>query len=416
MIADPHPQPGSNSNVDPTAFAGDRAARSCVRSRYHWRVNDAATLEPRHRLALLTSGGDAPGMNAAIRAATLVATAAGWEVFGVRQGFQGLIHDELERLGPRDVQRIVREGGTMLGSARCKAFHERATRDRARAVLTARGITGLVVIGGNGSLAGALALSDPEEARAAGQQAPRVVGVPASIDNDLALTSLSIGADTAMNTIVEACDKIADTASAHDRTFLVEVMGRECGYLAMTSAVAAGADLVLFPEAERSDDELVGDVVRAVEAVRKRAVRDRRVIAITAEGVRLPTTELKRRVDEALARRGDDAEHPVETRVTVLGHVVRGGRPSAFDRLLGSRLANVAVQALISGQTRVMAAWLPPSELPAAIATRSAHDPYCFVVDLQAVLQATAQLLEGEGALAQWRKAVFSQLETVLLL
>lgn len=371
-----------------------------------------ATTPPTPKLAVLTSGGDAPGMNAAVRAATLVATAAGWEVFGVRHGYQGLIDDELEPLGPRDVQRIVREGGTMLGSARCKAFHERATRDRARAVLAARGISGLVVIGGNGSLAGALALSDPEEA---GENAPRVVGIPASIDNDLALTSLSIGADTAMNTIVEACDKIADTASAHDRTFLVEVMGRECGYLAMTSAVAAGADLVLFPEAERSDDELVADVVRAVAAVRKRAVRDRRVIAITAEGVRLPTTELKRRVDEELARQGDP-EHPVETRVTVLGHVVRGGRPSAFDRLLGSRLANVAVRALISGRTRVMAAWLPPSELSPEIATRSTHDPYCFVVDLPAVLHATEQLLEGEGALAQWRKAVFNQLETVLLL
>jgi len=365
------------------------------------------------RLAILTSGGDAPGMNAAIRAATLVACAAGWEVFGVRQGYQGLIEDKLEPLGPRDVQRIVREGGTMLGSARCKAFHERATRDRARAILAARGISGLVVIGGNGSLAGALALSDPEEA---GDAAPRVVGIPASIDNDLALTSLSIGVDTAMNTIVEACDKIADTASAHDRTFIIEVMGRDCGYLAMTSAVAAGADLVLYPEAERGDDEMVHDVVRAVEAVRKRAVRDRRVIAIKSEGVRLSTTELKQRVDEALTRAGGDPEHPVETRVTVLGHVVRGGRPSAFDRLLGSRLANVAVRALISGRTRVMAAWLPPSELPTAIATRSSDDPYCFVVDLPAVLRATEELLEGEGALANWRKAVFMQLDAVLSL
>jgi 6-phosphofructokinase 1 len=219
-----------------------------------------------------------------------------------------------------------------------------------------------------------------------------------------------------MNTIVEACDKIADTASAHDRTFLVEVMGRECGYLAMTSAVAAAADMVLFPEAERSDDELVEDVCRAVEAVRKRDVRDRRVIAIKAEGVRLPTAELKRRVDEALGARGLDPDHPVETRVTVLGHVVRGGRPSAFDRLLGSRLGNVAVRAILYGHTRVMTAWMPPSELPAEIATRSSDDPYCFVVDLEAVLRATEELLDGQGALAQWRKSVFRQLETVLLL
>jgi 6-phosphofructokinase 1 len=372
-----------------------------------------ATPPATKRLAVLTSGGDAPGMNAAIRAVTLVGVAAGWEVFGVRQGYQGLIDGQLEPLGPREVQRIVREGGTMLGSARCKAFHERATRDRARAVLAERGISGLIVIGGNGSLTGALALSDPEEA---GDDPPRVIGIPASIDNDLALTSLSIGVDTAMNTIVEACDKIADTASAHDRTFLVEVMGRECGYLAMTSAVAAGADMVLFPEAERSDDELVGDVCRAVEAVRKRAARDRRVIAIKAEGVRLGSAELKRRVDLALTERGGDPEHPVETRVTVLGHVVRGGRPSAFDRLLASRLGNVAVRALSVGYTRVMAAWMPPSELPAEIATRSSDDPYCFVVDLPAVLRATDELLEGEGALASFRKSVFKQLEAVLLL
>ncbi len=268
------------------------------------------------------------------------------------------------------------------------------------------------MIGGNGSLTGALALTDPEEA---GDDPVRVIGIPASIDNDLALTSLSIGVDTAMNTIVEACDKIADTASAHDRTFLVEVMGRECGYLAMTSAIAAGADMVLFPEAERSDEELVDDVCRAVAAVRKRAARDRRVIAIKAEGVRLPSAELKRRVDLELAERGVDREHPVETRVTVLGHVVRGGRPSAFDRLLASRLGNVAVRALTVGYTRVMASWMPPSELPPELATRSSDDPYCFVVDLPEVLRATEELLEGEGALARWRKSVFEQLETVLL-
>lgn len=367
----------------------------------------------RGRLAILTSGGDAPGMNAAVRAATVVGVSAGWEVFGVRSGYQGLVDDRIEPLGPRHVQRIVREGGTMLGSARCPAFHQRETRDRAREVLRARGISALVVIGGNGSLTGALALSDPAEA---GDSELRVAGVPASIDNDLALTSLSIGVDTAMNTIVEACDKIADTASAHDRTFLVEVMGRECGYLAMTSAVAAGADMVLFPEAERSDDELVEDIVRAVEAVRRRSDRDRRVIAIKSEGVRLPTAELKRRVDQALAARGLDPEQPIETRVTVLGHVVRGGRPSAFDRLLGSRLANVAVRALLAGRTRVMAAWMPPAELPPDIASRSSDDPYCFLVDLAAVLEATEAQLAGEGEIARWRKSIFDQLDAVLLL
>jgi len=365
------------------------------------------------RLAVLTSGGDAPGMNAAIRAVTLVGVAGGCEVFGVRQGYQGLVEDRFEPLGPRDVQRIVREGGTVLGSARCPAFHQKPTRDRARANLAARGIDGLVVIGGNGSLTGALALSDPSESEG---PVPRVVGVPASIDNDLAMTSLSIGVDTAMNTIVDACDKIADTASAHDRTFLVEVMGRECGYLAMTSAVAGAADMVLYPEAERTDEELVGDVVRAVGAVRRRHARDRRVIAIKAEGVRLSTAELKVRVDEALAQVGGDLDLPIETRITVLGHVVRGGRPSAFDRLLGSRLGNVAVRALLAGKSGLMAAWMPPGELPPEVAQRTADDPYCFLVQLPAMLEATAALLEGEGDLAQWRRSVFKQLETVLLL
>src|SRR5690606_15544777 len=145
-----------------------------------------------------------------------------------------------------------------------------------------------------------------------------------------------------------------------------------------------GADMVLFPEAERSDAELVDDVVRAVEAVRKRAARDRRVIAIKAEGVRLPTAELRRLVDERLS---GASTHPVETRVTVLGHVVRGGRPSAFDRLLGSRLGNVAVRALIGGKTRVMAAWMPPSELAPEVGVRSSDDPYCFLVELPAVLR-----------------------------
>jgi 6-phosphofructokinase 1 len=147
--------------------------------------------------------------------------------------------------------------------------------------------------------------------------------------------------------------------------------------------------------------------------VRKRATRDRRVIAIKAEGVTLETAELKRRVDAELGRRGID---PVETRVTVLGHVVRGGRPSAFDRLLGSRLANTAVRALLAGQTRVMAAWMPTTELPAEVATRAPDDPYCFLIDLPTVLRATAELLGGEGALARWRATVFEQLESVLLL
>lgn len=365
-------------------------------------------------IAILTSGGDAPGMNAAIRAATLVAVSKGCRVLGIRHGYRGLLGQELVQLQADDVKSILREGGTMLHSARCPEFLEKSARDEARKILSDNEVDGLVVIGGNGSLAGALQLTDPEEA---GDWPVLVAGVPASIDNDIALTGLSIGVDTAMNTIVEACDKIADTASAHDRTFIVEVMGRDCGYLAMTSAVASGADLVLFPEAERTEDQLVDSVARSILTIRERHKENQRVLAIKAEGVLTPTDRLKRLVDDRLRMLGKgDAAAAIETRVTVLGHVVRGGRPSAFDRLLGSRLANVAVRCLLNHDNRKMASWLPPMDLPPGVAVRSKDDPYCYVADLRAVLEATKALLGGQSPLARWRATVFDDLEDVFLL
>jgi 6-phosphofructokinase 1 len=367
------------------------------------------------RIAILTSGGDAPGMNAAVRAATLIGRALGADVLGVERGYKGMLDDAFVDLGPQDVMGILREGGTILGSARCKEFHHKEVRDRARAVLTRREIDGLVVIGGNGSLTGAMHLADPQEI--AGGRPLKVIGVPASIDNDLGLTGLSIGVDTAMNTIVEACDKIADTATAHDRTFIVEVMGRDCGYLAMTSAIAVGADLALFPEAGKPEGEIVEQIVETVLAIRQKQRRARKVIIIKAEGVNLAVDRLKTLVDARLHERVPDAEPAaIETRVTVLGHVVRGGRPSAFDRLLGSRLANVAVRALVMGQSHKMAAWMPPVELPEEIATRSPHDPYCWLVDLGAVLAETENLLKGRSPLARWRAGAFDQIEDALLL
>jgi 6-phosphofructokinase 1 len=366
------------------------------------------------RIAILTSGGDAPGMNAAIRAATLVARGAGLDVVGIERGYRGLLDDAFVPLGPTEVAGILREGGTILGSARCKEFHRREVRDQARAILHRRGVDGLVVIGGNGSLTGAVHLADPEEAGGLGL---RVIGVPASIDNDLGLTGLSIGVDTAMNTIVEACDKIADTATAHDRTFIVEVMGRDCGYLAMTSAIAAGADLALFPEAGRDEASIVEAIVDTVIAVRQRARRSRRVIIIKAEGVAIAIDRLKAQVDARLAERvpGTDPS-AIETRVTVLGHVVRGGRPSAFDRLLGSRLANVAVRGLLAGATHKMAAWMPAVDLPEEIGVRSPADPYCWLVDLGAVLAETENLLAGRSPLARWRAGAFDDIEDALLM
>lgn len=366
------------------------------------------------RIAVLTSGGDAPGMNAAIRAATLIGRASGAEVYGVERGYRGLIDGAFVPLGPADVQGILREGGTILGSARCKEFHERAVRDRARGQLAERGIDGVVVIGGNGSLTGALALGDADEA---GANPPRVVGIPASIDNDIGLTGLAIGVDTAMNTIVEAVDKLSDTATAHDRTFIVEVMGRDCGYLAMTSAIASGADLALFPEAGRPESEIIDSIVDTVMKVRGRSRRHRRAIIIKAEGVPLSVDQLKRAVDDKLRQKfaGEDPSS-IETRVTVLGHVVRGGRPSGFDRLLGSRLANVAIRALLDGRTAKMAAWMPPVELPEEIGVRSGFDPYCWLVDLAAVLVETDNLLKGRSPLARWRAGVFDDIGDALLL
>lgn len=362
----------------------------------------------------MTSGGDAPGMNAAIRAVTLVGRAQGADVVGIERGYRGLLEDAVIPLGPSDVAGILREGGTILGSARCREFHQREARDRARAVLAGRAIDGLIVIGGNGSLTGALALADPAEL--AGQPLA-VIGIPASIDNDLGLTGLSIGVDTAMNTIVEACDKIADTATAHDRTFIVEVMGRDCGYLAMTSAIAVGADLALFPEAGKPESAIIDQIVETVLAVRSRARRTRRVLIIKAEGVAIAVDRLKAEVDARLRDQAPGADPSgIETRVTVLGHVVRGGRPSAFDRLLGSRLGNVAVRAALAGASLKMAAWMPPGQLSPTVAVQSQADPYCWLVDLPAVLAETEHLLQGKTPLARWRAGAFNDIEDALLL
>jgi 6-phosphofructokinase 1 len=369
------------------------------------------------RIAILTSGGDAPGMNAAIRAATLVGRAAGAEILGIERGYRGLLDDAFVELGANDVSGILREGGTILGSARCKEFHERPVRDRAREILARHAIDGLIVIGGNGSLTGAVHVADPAEV---GTGRPlKVMGVPASIDNDLGLTSRCIGVDTAMNTIVEACDKIADTATAHDRTFIIEVMGRDCGYLAMTSAIAVGADLALFPEANKPEGEIVDQIVDTVMNVRKRPARRRarHVIVIKAEGVAVQAERLKTLVDAKLRARAPDSDPgTIETRVTVLGHVVRGGRPSAFDRLLGSRLANVAVRSLLGGQTHQMVSWMPATDMPEDVGSRSPFDPYCWLVHLKAVLAETKNLLEGRSPLARWRAGAFDEIEDALML
>ena len=365
------------------------------------------------RYAILTSGGDAPGMNSAVRAATLLFKSRGHEVLGIHAGLKGLIRDAMTPLSVSDVDGVLREGGTILGSARSPEFRTPEGRAKARGTLRERGIDGLIVIGGNGSLAAARALVDPQEADG---PVPNVVGIPASIDNDIGYTGLSIGVDTAMNTIVDACDKIADTAHAFDRTFLVEVMGRDCGYLSMTSAIASGAELVLFPESGDSEAEIVEKVVDTAVRAANRQERPKGALVIKSEGSEVTTDRLKELVDARLDEELGEESPEVETRVTVLGHVVRGGRPSAFDRLLSSRLAHAAVQGLLDGETDRMAAWMLPEPPPDEVADRSDADPYCWLVDLEAVLAETERIREGTSSLVEWRTRVFDNIEDVLVM
>ncbi|MGM0559121.1 MAG: 6-phosphofructokinase [Myxococcota bacterium] len=375
--------------------------------------NVSANAASLNKLAILTSGGDAPGMNSAVRAATMFARAAGAEVFGARYGYRGLLNADFVPLEVSKVAGIIRDGGTILGSARCPEIHTPDGRETARDNLASHGFDGLLVIGGDGTLTGAEALTNPDEA---GEFATRVVGIPASIDNDIGLTGMAIGVDTAMNTIMEACDNIVDTASAFDRTFIVEVMGRRSGYLAMTAGVAAGADAVLFPEARRTEEELVDAVVKAALEATRHEDRPRSALIVKAEGTALSPEQLRERVDERLAKHSESGEPAVETRVTVLGHVVRGGRPSAFDRVVAGRLAHAAVTALFDGETRKMAAWMMPVEPPEEVAERSPADPYCWLVDLEAVLAETLRMQEGTSPLVEWRARIFDDIEDVLMM
>jgi 6-phosphofructokinase 1 len=360
------------------------------------------------RIALLTSGGDAPGMNAALRAAAKVGAALGLEVLGVEEGFRGLIEGRIRAIssfGGRALDDAARRGGTLLGTARSKLFLTEEGRARAREKIVEAKLAGLVVLGGNGSLTGARALDGTP--RHDGQPLA-VVGLPASIDNDLGCTAMSIGVDTAMNTIMEACDRISDTALAHQRVFIVEVMGRDCGYLAMTAGIAAGADAVLFREGGKSDAQIVDQVMRAVEAAFARPGGRRHVLVLKSEGVKYDSSRLKEAVDARIGERWPD----VDSRVTVLGHVVRGGSPSAFDRLLASRLANAAVRALADGRSQVMAGWAAPAEKRAP----SPYDPHVVLSPLEEVLAETERLHSGAHEIVRWRVKALAEAEPVLYL
>jgi len=327
----------------------------------------------------------------------------GLEVVGIEEGYVGLMDGRIVPLALRELDEASRRGGTVLGTARSKVFPTPEGQAKARAAIDHHRLRALVVIGGNGSLTGARTLLG---ASTHSGERLQVAGLPASIDNDLACTSMAIGVDTAMNTIVEACDRIFDTASAHRRTFFVEVMGRDMGYLAMASGIAAGADTVLVRETGKDEAAIVEQVVRSMLHAYQGDRGKRRVLVIKAEGVQVDTATLKRRVDERIAKVLPD----VDTRVTVLGHVVRGGAPTAFDRLLGARLANATMRELALGKTDFMAGWTGPG-VPGG---PCAHDPYVVMTPLEQVLADTDKLHRGESPLAAWRRKIYAEVETIL--
>jgi 6-phosphofructokinase 1 len=285
------------------------------------------------RLAVLTSGGDAPGMNAAIRSVTRSALAAGFEVFGVRDGYTGLIAGEFVPFGPREVGGILALGGTMLGSSRCAELRTDAGQARALQSLAQQGIEALVVIGGNGSQSGARVLSAKGLA---------VVGVASTIDNDLFGTDITIGATTAIDVALESVDRLRVTASSHRRGFLVEVMGRDCGYLAAMVGIAGGAEAICVPEQPREPEAVAAEIHAAYQRGKTHA------LVIVAEGATHDADALAQYFKSHESRLGFDM------RVCKLGHVQRGGAPGVSDRMLATRLGAAAVEHLTRGEHGVL--------------------------------------------------------------
>lgn len=285
------------------------------------------------RIAILTSGGDAPGMNSVIRAAVRTGIDRGLEVYGVHHGYSGLIEGDIQHLGPRDVGGIMQHGGTVLGSARCPEFETEPGRLKAMRELNRKQIEALVVVGGNGSQTGALALL---------RQGFPVVGVASTIDNDLAGSEITLGVDTALNIALEAIDRLKTTASSHQLAFLVEVMGRKCGSLALMAGVAGGAEVILIPEVEFTPEEVARELRQAYERGKPHA------IAVVAEGAAYNASALQTYFSAREAQTG------FRLRTTILGHVQRGGVPSAYDRLLGARFGAAAVEAILAGKLGVL--------------------------------------------------------------
>lgn len=282
------------------------------------------------KIGIMTSGGDSPGMNGAIRAAVRAALNCGMTPYGILSGYKGMIEGSIFELKHSDVSNIIGRGGTILQTARSQEFRTEEGQKKAVENLEKYGIEGLVVIGGDGSLSGAKVLDEKFGIKS--------VGIPGSIDNDIYGTDVSLGVDTALNVIMDSVDMINNTASSHGRTFVIEVMGRHCGYLAVMAGIATGADAVIIPEVKPDLDGIA-------EKFKKRALDGKtRNILIVAEGAG-SAYEFGKKLQEA---------GTFDARITVLGHVQRGGFPSYFDRVLGSRMGAAAIEGLKSGKTAVM--------------------------------------------------------------
>ncbi len=284
------------------------------------------------KIGVLSSGGDSPGMNAAIRAIVRTGIYNGLEVFGIMRGFQGLIENDIVPMHSRSVANIIQRGGTILKTARSKVFLEPEGRKKAYENLKELGINGLVIIGGDGSFRGAAAFSTEFDIPC--------IGLPGTIDKDIAGTDFTIGFDTAVNTAVEAIDKIRDTADAHDRLFIIEVMGRDAGYIALHSGIATGAENILIPERKTDINELINSLQEKEK--RKKLVN----MVVVAEGDEFGANEIARIIKDRMPQ--------TETRVAILGHIQRGGSPTCLDRLIASRMGFAAVECLLEGRFNVM--------------------------------------------------------------
>ncbi len=286
------------------------------------------------KIAVLTSGGDSPGMNTALRAVVRTCAYNQIKCAGVYRGFEGLINNEIKDLGTRSVRGIINRGGTMLYSARSKEFRTKAGREKAYKNVVKNNIDAIVVIGGDGSFTGGMIFEKEFEIP--------VVGIPGTIDNDLFGTSHTLGYDTAINTVMEAIDKIRDTAISHDRLFFVEVMGRDAGHIALNSGIAIGAQDILIPESEIGLNDLITSLKRS-----KKLGKTSNIVVV-AEGDKTGKNvfELSKKVEEKFP--------DYEIRVSVLGHMQRGGSPSCFDRVLGTKMGVIAVESLLEGKSSKM--------------------------------------------------------------